>query len=111
MVRQAAPHNQQAGLVDSGLGVVVLVKAVIGTMLHDRRVRVGEMVLVLVARAWRGRLWRFFPPPAGPGLCIFPPLSDLCLGLRLFFLVALLFPLVPDLPGPRHGFPAYVSPG
>ena len=50
-------HNQQALLIDGHLDIVVLVKTVIGAVLHDARVRVGEVVLIFVLRALLPAAW------------------------------------------------------
>ncbi len=66
MVGEGVRHNQQAVVLGRNLGIVMLVKAVIGAVFHDARLRIGEVVLILVARP---RLWRFRRRAAG-----FPPL-------------------------------------
>ena len=67
VVRERLAHDQQARLIDRHLGVIVLVKALVGAVLHDARVGIGEVVLVLVARpavgGWAGR------PPGVRPLC------------------------------------------
>src|SRR5436853_437608 len=56
MVRERLAHNQQARLIDRDLGVIVLLEALRAAVLHDPRFGIGEVVLVLVAWAGRGRL-------------------------------------------------------
>src|SRR5260221_13675698 len=69
MVRETIRHNELADLVNGDLRVVVLVKAGIGTVLHDARVRVCEIVLILVAWTclWRHRRFSPRPTPLAPG--------------------------------------------
>lgn len=56
MVGQAGGDNQQAGLLHRRLSVVMLIKAVVGTVFHNGRVRVGEIVLIAGACSRHGRL-------------------------------------------------------
>jgi len=49
MIREGMGHDQHTLLIGSHLHIVVLVKASIGAVLHDARVGIGEVVLILVA--------------------------------------------------------------
>src|SRR5712691_11110443 len=56
MVGQGVGHNQETLLFHGGLGIVMLIKAIVVAVFHDARLGVSEIVLVLVSWA-RGR-WR-----------------------------------------------------
>ena len=102
MIRERLAHYQEVLLRDGNLDVVVLVKALVGAVLHDARVGVGEVVLVLVAGA-RGRRCR----PATSRLTtafagFLLPLPHLRFVLRLLRRFALLGPGVNDRLGFRQ---------
>ena len=46
MIRERLAHDQQAVLIDSDLGIVVLIKALVRAVFHDPRRWVREIVLV-----------------------------------------------------------------
>src|SRR5574341_740806 len=55
MIREGMRHDQQTLLIGSHLHILVLVKAIIGAVLHDARIRIGEVVLILIP--WTGFGW------------------------------------------------------
>jgi len=58
LVRDPAPENEQTAVIDGHLSIVMLAEALVGAVLHDARVRIGEVVLILIARALHRRLGR-----------------------------------------------------
>src|SRR3972149_1442094 len=98
VVGECIRHNQQTLLIDRNLGIVMLIHALVGAVLHDPRVGVGEVVLIRVAWPWRGRL-RWSPrwlAAGAPGLLLaFAPFRFI---VRLLGLIAFLGTRV------QHGF-------
>src|SRR5207237_6326219 len=93
MVGKGVRRHQQAAVIGRDLGVVMVVKAVIGTVFHDARLWIRAIVLILVA--W-SRLGRFGRRAAG-----FPPL------LARFFFPRVLFRFVIS----TFGLIAFLCPG
>ena len=56
MVRERMSHDQQALLIGRHLHIVVLVKAILGAVLHAARIRIGEVILIFGARSRFRRL-------------------------------------------------------
>src|SRR5207249_4165155 len=52
MIGQGPSHDEQTGLIHRHLRVVVLLEARMRRAFHDARLRIGEVVLVAVARSW-----------------------------------------------------------
>ncbi len=52
MIGERASHDQQTPLIHGHLRIVILLEAGVGRVFHDARLRVGEVVLVTVARSW-----------------------------------------------------------
>ena len=77
-------NDQQALLIHAHLHVVVLVEAVVRAVLHDPRLRVGEVVLLLVSWPRCGGLGCPSTGLASPFPCLFLPCTQL--GLVLGFL-------------------------
>ena len=93
MVGKRMGHDQQALLIGGDLNVVVLINALIGAVLHDARIGVGEVVLILVAWAWLQAVG-FASPRASLGLAgLLFSLPQLGFILGLFSFVALFGPL------------------
>src|SRR5258708_39468743 len=97
-------EDEQTGLVNTDLHIVVLVKGVIHAVLHDARVSFCEIVLILIvwASCWR---FRCFPARATPfALGFFFPLPHFGVVFCLFSLVAFLCPRFQDSFGSRQVF-------
>ncbi len=56
MVREGVGHYQETVLIHGDLSIVMLIHAFVRAVFHDARVRIGEVVLILVARSRRRRL-------------------------------------------------------
>src|SRR5207248_3163375 len=58
MIGQGPSHDEQTDLIHGHLRIVILLEARMRRAFHDARLRVGEVVLVAVARSWhRWRRW------------------------------------------------------
>ena len=61
MIGEAMGHDQHTFLIGGHLHIVVLVKAIIRAVLHNPRIGIGEVVLILVAGTGFGRFgWTAF---------------------------------------------------
>src|SRR6266702_8933515 len=52
VIGERAYHDQQTALIHGHLRMVILLEAGVGGVFHDARLRVGEVVLVALARSW-----------------------------------------------------------
>ena len=76
MVRARLAHDHHARLIHCHLDVVALREARIRAVFHDPRLGVGDVVLVLVARAGRGRFGRATTRLAPLPSCALLPFLD-----------------------------------
>jgi len=76
------------------LGIVVLVEALIGAVFHNARVRIGEIVLILIARSLHERLRHTAPWLFPAGLGFGRTRSHFLIIFRFFSLITGLCPLL-----------------
>jgi len=92
------------------LGLVLLVKTVIGTVFQDARVGVGEIVLIFIGWAWDWGPGRFSSRATPFPFGFLLPFAEFSFLLGLFGLVALLSPCLQDGFGLRQIFQPELPP-